>query len=122
MRLADCYSALEGDFAGVKSRLMREASISKFLIMFLKDTQFQEFHASLEAEDWENAFRNIHTLKGTCLNLGIAKLAGIASEITETLRGGAAPGDISGDVRLLDAEYERTVEIIKEYSENPEIE
>ncbi len=122
MRLTDCYSALEGDFAGVKSRLMREASISKFLIMFLRDTQFQEFHASIEAQDWENAFRNIHTLKGTCLNLGISKLAGIASEITEMLRSGAPAGDISGNVRSLDAEYERTVNLIKEYSENPEIE
>ncbi len=120
MKLSDCYSTLEGDFEGVRSRLMREASISKFLIMFLKDTQYNEFHASYEAADWENAFRNIHTLKGTCLNLGISKLAGIASDITEKLRNGSPSDDLTAPVQLLDLEYERTIDIIREYAENPE--
>ncbi|MCR5583909.1 MAG: Hpt domain-containing protein [Lachnospiraceae bacterium] len=122
MKLTECYANLDGDFAGVRSRLIREASISKFLIMFLKDTQYQEFHASVEAGDWENAFRNIHTLKGTCLNLGISKLARISSDITEMLRGGAPSSDISGNIEELDKEYEKTVEIIRNYSENPETE
>ncbi len=120
MKLVDCYSALEGDFAGVSSRLMRESLISKFLIMFLKDTQFREFHASLDEADYEKAFRNIHTLKGTCLNLGITKLAETASAITEMLRTGQPTEDLTAPVQLLDLEYERTVDLITEYSENPE--
>ncbi len=120
MKLTDCYTALEGDFEGVKSRLMREASISKFLIMFLKDTQYEEFSVSMAARDWPSAFRNIHTLKGTCLNLGISKLAGIASTITEILRSGTPTEDLTAPVKLLDEEYSRTVSIIREYSENPE--
>ncbi|MBQ7635911.1 MAG: Hpt domain-containing protein [Lachnospiraceae bacterium] len=120
MRLVDCYEQLEGDYSGVISRLMKESLVSKFLIMFLKDTQFNEFHSSLSEKNWENAFRNIHTLKGTCLNLGISKLASIASEITEELRGGVKRSDITDRVKLLDAEYQKTVDLIKEYSENPE--
>ncbi len=121
MKLIDCYSKLEGDYSGVVGRLIREASVSKFLIMFLKDTQFDEFHISLSSNDWENAFRNIHTLKGTSLNLGITKLASVASEITEALRNGAPQKDISDDVKRLDEEYTRTTDIIKEYSLNPEV-
>ena len=121
MTLKDCYAKLEGDYAGVTARLIREASISKFLIMFLKDTQFNEFHQAYASSDWENAFRTIHTLKGTSLNLGLSLLASIASDITELLRNGAPTVDISQLVRQLDAEYERTISVIREYSENPEI-
>ena len=121
MKLTECYSRLNGDYTGVLSRLMKESLVSRFLIMFLKDTQFNEFHSSLKDQNWENAFRNIHTLKGTSLNLGLTQLANAASTLTELLRGGSPSGDLAAPVELLDKEYRHTIETIEEYSADPEI-
>ena len=121
MYLTDCYKKLEGDYNGCIGRLIRPDLVSKFLIMFLKDTQYNEFHSAVSSGNWEAAFRNIHTLKGTSLNLGLTKLADAASVITELLRSGSPAKDITEETEILDAEYSRTIKIIKAYSENPEI-
>lgn len=121
MKLKECYDLLGADYNGVLNRLMRETSISKFLIMMLKDTQWAEFHDSISKNDYETAFRNVHTLKGTSLNLGLTGLANVSSVLTEALRGGAPTCDISEMIKNLDAEYDKTMKMIKEYSENPEI-
>ncbi|MCR5584928.1 MAG: Hpt domain-containing protein [Lachnospiraceae bacterium] len=121
MKLTECYSQLEGDYVGVLGRLMKESLVSKFLIMFLKDTQYNEFRDALKDENWETAFRNIHTLKGTALNLGLTKLAEAASTLTELLRGGSPSGDLEAPVELLSLEYKHTIETIEEYSANPEM-
>lgn len=120
MTLQDCYVKLEGDYAGVLSRLMKDSMVSRFLGMFSKDKSMDELKTAYAAKDWENAFRAVHTLKGTSLNLGITKLAGLASELTESLRNGEPSVDISGMYEAVETEYARTLAIIEEYTNNPE--
>ena len=120
MTLQECYTKLEGDYTGVLARLMREASIAKFLVMMLKDTQLEEFHKGLENSDFETAFRAVHTLKGTALNLGITKLALDASTVTEALRGGDPKTDITDMVTELEDEYYKTMRVITEFNETKE--
>lgn len=121
MTLKDCYAQLGGDYTGVLSRLMKDTSVSRFIQMMLKDTQLAELKDALEKNDYEVAFRAVHTIKGTSLNLGISKLAQTASILTEELRNGAPVKDISSMVTDLEAEYKRTMDIIRAYSENPEV-
>jgi HPt (histidine-containing phosphotransfer) domain-containing protein len=121
MTVKECYTKLEGDYEGVLSRLMKDALVSRFLLMFLDDKEHTAFHEALDAGDYPTAFRAVHTLKGACLNLGFTKLAGFADVLTETLRNGAPSEDISGMIGDLDAQYALTQSVIKEFKENPEV-
>lgn len=86
MNLKECFDAFEGNYNDAMGRLLTEERVKKFLLMFLKDTSFNDLKAAMENEDYSSAFRAAHTLKGVCANLGIAKLGEISSEITESLR------------------------------------
>lgn len=92
MNLRECFDAFNGDYSGVMSRLMTEERVKKFLRMFIADTSYEALCSAMSAKDYETAFRAAHTLKGTCANLGLAKLQISASEITEALRGGTNNG------------------------------
>lgn len=86
MNLKECFNAFEGNYDDVMGRLLTEERVKKFLLMFLKDTSFNELEAAMESKDYDSAFRAAHTLKGVCSNLGIEMLGKISSEITEALR------------------------------------
>lgn len=118
MTLQECYEQLNGDYAGVLGRIMKEASVSRFLLMMIKDQEFGKLEQGLAEKDYELAFRAVHTLKGTSLNLGITQLAECASRLTEVLRNGAPTIDITEMVDELSAEYKRTMSILTEYSES----
>ena len=87
MTLKECYTILEGSYDNMIARLSTEERIKKFLLMFPKDTTFNELCSAMEDKDYELAFRSAHTLKGLCLNLGIERLRRSADAITEALRG-----------------------------------
>lgn len=86
MELKECFDAFGGNYNDVMGRLLTEARVKKFLLMFLNDTSFSELETAMKKEDYDTAFRAAHTLKGVCANLGIEKLRESASEITEALR------------------------------------
>lgn len=86
MNLKECFDSFGGSYNDVMGRLLTEERVKKFLLMFLKDTSFNDLKTAMENEDYSSAFRAAHTLKGICANLGIAKLGEISSEITEALR------------------------------------
>lgn len=86
MTIQECYAALEGDYEDVLSRLYSEALVKKFVEKFLSDKSFQLLEDSLQAENYEEAFRAAHTLKGVTQNLSFTKLYRSSHEITEALR------------------------------------
>lgn len=76
------------DVDGAMRRFMgNEALYSKFLGKFKDDTSYASLIASLDQENFEEAFKCAHTLKGVCANLGLDPLSQSASKITELLRG-----------------------------------
>lgn len=91
MTIKECYALMEGDYDGVMGRLRKEERVMKFLLRFPEDPSFQALKESLGAENYEEAFRAAHTLKGVCQNLGLEKLYQSCSEITEKLRDGRHP-------------------------------
>ena len=74
MTLQECYAALEGDYAGVTSRLPTERMVQKFVLKFLNDGSYDLLLRSMETEDYAEAFRAAHTIKGVCQNLDFTKL------------------------------------------------
>lgn len=97
MTLESLYDEIGGNYANVKARLLKDARIEKFVLLFLEDDSYQIFLRALENGDPEEAFRGIHTLKGVCANLSFDALYRLASAATEALRG----GDLSGAVAAL---------------------
>ena len=114
MTIQECYTALEGDYEEVLSRLYSEALVKKFVGKFLADQSFQQLESSLNAEDYDEAFRAAHTLKGVSQNLSFTKLYHSSHEITEALR----TKDYALAAQLLapvSRDYEQTVAAIQAY-------
>lgn len=88
MTIKECYEAMGGDYEDVFKRLMSEARIKKFALMFKKDPSMSQLTQAMDAGDIETAFRAAHTLKGICANLGFKSLFEVSYEITEALRAG----------------------------------
>ena len=114
MTLQECYAALEGDYQEVLGRLYSEALVQKFVGKFLSDKSFQLLQDTLKAEDYEEAFRAAHTLKGVTQNLSFTRLYQSSHEITEALR----TKDYDLALQLLpkvEGDYPRTAEAIRAY-------
>ncbi len=86
MTLKECYTAIEGDYNDVMSRLMTEKLVSKFVVKFLNDESYNQLVDFMKSENIEEAFRAAHTLKGVSQNLSFTKLYEPTHDVTEALR------------------------------------
>ncbi len=114
MTLQECYAALGGDYAGVSSRLPTERMIQKFVLKFLNDGSYDLLLRSMEAENYAEAFRAAHTIKGVCQNLDFTRLYQSSSQLREALRNGFTP-EAPALVERVKADYRQTVEAIRTY-------
>ena len=114
MTLKECYAALEGDYEGVLSRLPSEKFVQKFVLKFLTDGSYDLLLRSMEAEDYAEAFRAAHTIKGVCQNLDFTRLYRSSSELSEALRNGFSP-EAPALAERVAADYRQTVEAIRAY-------
>lgn len=115
MTIKECYEKIGADYEEAITRMMKEERIVKFSGMFLRDTSFTELKAAMGTENYDEAFRMAHTLKGVCQNMSFTALFGPVQEITEALR--ESSRDIELAKRLfpeVEAEYERTTAGINE--------
>ena len=119
MSLKECYAVLGGDYDGVVSRFHGERLVQKFALKFLADGSYQLLQDSLDAQNYEEAFRAAHTIKGVCQNLSITDLGRSSSALTESLRGGWTP-EAAGLADQVKADYERTVQAIRAFQEGLE--
>ena len=93
MTLQECYAAMGGDYEGVMGRLRSERMVQKFVLKFLADGSYELLLSSAEAENWPEAFRAAHTIKGVCQNLGFSRLYESSSELSEAMRDGKPLAD-----------------------------
>ena len=114
MTLQECYAALGGNYDDAISRLRSERLVTKFVVKFLDDDSCALLLRSMDAENYEEAFRAAHTIKGVCQNLSIDKLQGSSSRLCESLRNGYTPeADVlAEEVR---ADYAQTVAAIRAF-------
>ena len=86
MTLQECYAALGGDYAEVSSRLPTERMVQKFVLKFLNDGSYDLLVRSMEEQNYAEAFRAAHTIKGVCQNLGFTRLYESSSALSEAMR------------------------------------
>ena len=118
MTLKECYEQMHGDYEGVPSRLGSEGLVQRFALKFLNDPTFNELQQAMKTNDGEAVFRNSHTLKGICLNLGFTSLYEVSAALTEKLRGNNTL-DPSCDELFTNicTEYDRTIHAIQELNQ-----
>ena len=117
MTLRELYTAIDGDYEGVLGRMMnRESMVQKFVLKFLGDASYDTLLQSMEAGDYESAFRAAHTIKGVCANLAFNTLLSSSEALTEALRDGRPPQP--GEEELIarvNADYDRAYRAIQEF-------
>lgn len=91
MTLQDCYTALGGDYADVSARLRSDRLIQKFVLKFLDDRSFDLLCSSMAEQNYEEAFRAAHTIKGVSQNLSFTRLLDSSSRLADALRHGWTP-------------------------------
>lgn len=114
MTLQECYAALEGDYQGVLGRLTSERMVQKFVLKFLNDGSYDLLLRSMAEENWQEAFRAAHTIKGVCQNLSIDKLQSSSSRLCESLRNGYTP-EADNLAEEVAADYQLTVSAIQAF-------
>lgn len=114
MTLQECYAALGGDYEGVRGRLPTEKMIQKFVLKFLNDGSYDLLIRSMEEENYSEAFRAAHTIKGVCQNLDFTILYQSSSQLSEALRGGLSP-EAPALLEQVKGDYARTVDAIRSY-------
>ena len=114
MTLQECYTALGGDYDEVLGRLRSESLVQKFVLKFPADPSYNMLQTALAAQDWAEAFRGAHTIKGVCQNLSFTTLYRSSSLLCEALREGHPPQDpaLAGQVT---ADYRATLSAIQAY-------
>ena len=116
MTLQECYAAIGGDFEGVKGRLPSEKFIQKYVLKFLDDGSYDLLVRSMEAGNYEEAFRAAHTIKGVCSNLAFNVLGKSSSELSEALRHGYTP-EADGLADQVKEDYRKTTDAIRAFQE-----
>ena len=86
MTLQEFYAQIGGNYADTVRRLCNESLVLRFVKKYPANPSMDELRAAIGQQDWETAFRAVHTLKGIAQNLGFSDLAAAAHRLTEGLR------------------------------------
>jgi HPt (histidine-containing phosphotransfer) domain-containing protein len=89
----------------------------KFLHKVVEDPTYSSISQNVTEQNWEEAFRAAHTLKGVCLNMELDPLTDASHDLTEYLRNYAAVTPDADKAAALFAdvtrEYDRVIALIK---------
>lgn len=96
MTLQECYAAMGGNYEEVLGRLRSDRLIQKFVLKFVDDGSYQLLLDSMASQNYEDAFRAAHTIKGVCQNLGLTRLLNSSSQLSRLYSGGRRPCGAGG--------------------------
>lgn len=119
MSLNDCYIKLGGNYDEVMGRLRKESLVEKFLLKFLDDKSFESFEAAMGNQNYDEALRAVHTLKGICQNLSFTNLYESSSQITKGLKENDYEKAIEMSPQLSE-DYHQIIRAVEEYKSTME--
>lgn len=114
MTVKECYEKMGGSYEEILSRLMKDDMIKKFLFKFLNGGSFQQLSDAMEAKNYEEAFKAVHTLKGVSANMAFTSLTQPCDKLTENLRGGQADDKAQEYFEEIKKSYELVKKTIEE--------
>ncbi|MBR2529081.1 MAG: Hpt domain-containing protein [Blautia sp.] len=88
MTVQELYDSIGGDFQAAKKILQMDKIIERFIKKLLEDPSYSSLMDAWKNQNYKELFISAHSLKGVCFNLGLPKLAGEASELSEEFRPG----------------------------------
>ena len=88
MTVKEFYDAAGGGYEEMLAKFSSDATITAFLKIFKRDTNYAKLLEMLDADDTEGAFQAAHTFKGVVLNLNIVGLIDPVCNVVEALRAG----------------------------------
>lgn len=106
MTVKEFYDSIGSRYEDVIGSLLSDERIMKYLGKFNACDDVNILKAQLEEENWEEAFRSVHSLKGMCLNLSLSSLAIASSNLCEELRHGKPEIDVWPLYESVVKEYE----------------
>lgn len=86
MTVRECYELIGGDYQSAVTRFKSDATLERFMTMFLSDQSMDLLHTGIEMGNLSLSFRSVHSLKGVAANLSFTDLQEKASALTEQLR------------------------------------
>ena len=98
-------------------RLTSERMVQKFVLKFLNDGSYDLLLRSMAEENWQEAFRAAHTIKGVCQNLDFTRLYRSSSQLSEALRNGFTP-EAPALAEQVKEDYARTTAAIRAFQES----
>ena len=110
MTLQECYSALGGDYDEAAGRLRSDR------LKFPADPSYDLLVRSMESQEYGEAFRAAHTIKGVCQNLAFTRLFESSNQLSEALRNGFTP-EAPALAEQVGRDYQVTVEAIRAFQE-----
>lgn len=122
MTVQELYDLI-GNYEEVKSRLMSDRIVAKFIVKFLNDPSYEQLMQAWDQKNGEMIFKASHTLKGVCANLALSELYETANRIAEAYRPGQEQTQFRENMpdlmAALQSQYEKTVQAIQQFaSEN----
>ena len=117
MTVEECYSNIGGSYEEDKSRLLDDARITKFMGMFMRDQSFQTITDAIANQDYAEAFKGAHSLKGVSSNMAFTRLYEAVDELTEDLRGGSSSENTLNLYEKTKDIYEAVARAIKEFQD-----
>ena len=119
MTLQELYSNIGGDYTQAQKVLRMDKLINKHICRLPDNGVVETMIEAGKTMDANALFETSHAVKGVCANLGLVRLSGLASEISEEFRPGNPRTHSDAEVReILDeaeALYRKTKEKILKY-------
>lgn len=116
MEAREVYLELGEDYNEVLGRLVTDERITKYLKRFAEGGSIADIHGLLADENYEEAFRLVHTAKGMAMNMGLSKLTSVTSDLCEELRGGKPNKPIDDMIVIVEEEFAKTKAVIDQLS------
>ena len=107
MTIEELYEEIGGDYEQAKRVLRMDKLIDKHIRKLTTNGIIDSLIAAGDALDPTTMFEAAHAVKGYCANLGLTKISGLASELSEEYR----PGNPR---KMSDEEVREKVEEIRE--------
>ena len=86
MNIREIYENIGADYNAALRRFLNEERIEKYLLLMMKDGTMDQLKQAVEKQDYENAFRAAHSLKGISLNMEMTLLAEASSALSDYLK------------------------------------